>query len=176
MVPLQSTANFMLVSHLPDSILSWPLLQRAVPSPSSSHQALRSNFPHVGSLTHDFTTQTDLSGSPVFEPRRSPTLRWQNADDSIAQGPSTLTGRLPYPHTDTTDGKATAMTPEAWTVIGTGVVILIAIAASNRQIRTELSQMHAEIGQLRERMTKLEGLLEGLIEGLREAITGRKVS
>ena len=32
--------------------------------------------------------------------------------------------------------------------------------------------MHAEIGQLRERMAKLEGLLEGL----REAITGRKVS
>ena len=63
------------------------------------------------------------------------------------------------------------MTPEAWTVIGTGIVILIAIAASNRQIRTELSQVHTEIGQLRERMAKLEGLLEGL----REAITGRRV-
>ena len=65
-----------------------------------------------------------------------------------------------------------AMTPEAWTVIGTGVVILIAIAASHRQIRTELSQVHAGIGQLRERMAKLEGLLEGL----REAIAGRKVA
>ena len=64
------------------------------------------------------------------------------------------------------------MTPDAWTVIGTGVVILIAIAASNRQIRAELSQVHAEFGQLRERMAKLEGLLEGL----REAITGRKVT
>ena len=68
------------------------------------------------------------------------------------------------------------VTPEAWTVIGTGVVILIAIAASSRQLRSELrselSQVHAEIGQLRERMAKLEGLLEGL----REAITGRKVS
>ena len=64
------------------------------------------------------------------------------------------------------------MTPEAWTVIGAGVVILIAIAASNRQLRTELNQVHTEIGQLRERMAKLEGLLEGL----REAITGRKVA
>ena len=68
-----------------------------------------------------------------------------------------------------------AMTPEAWTVIGTGIVILIAIAASSRQLgaelRTELNQVHAGIGQLRERMAKLEGLLEGL----REAITGRKV-
>ena len=75
------------------------------------------------------------------------------------------------------------MTPEAWTVIGTGVVILIAIAASNRQLRGEINElrdqmtdrmngMQAEIGQLRERMAKLEGLLEGL----REAITGRKVA
>ena len=64
------------------------------------------------------------------------------------------------------------VTPEAWTVIGTGVVILVAIAASSRQIRTELKQVHTEIGQLRERMAKLEGLLEGL----REAITGRKVA
>ena len=64
------------------------------------------------------------------------------------------------------------MTPEAWTVLGTGVVILVAIAASHRQLRIEMNQVHAEIGQLRERMAKLEGLLEGL----REAITGRKVA
>ena len=75
------------------------------------------------------------------------------------------------------------MTPEAWTVIGTGVVILIAIAAISRQLRGEMNAlrdqmtdrmngMHAEIGRLRERMAKIEGLLEGL----REAITGRKVA
>ena len=71
------------------------------------------------------------------------------------------------------------MTPEAWTVIGTGVVILVAIAAFSRQLRGEISQLrdqmhgvHAEIGGLRERMAKLEGLLEGL----REAIAGRKVT
>ena len=73
------------------------------------------------------------------------------------------------------------MTPEAWTVVGTGVVILIAIATSHRHLRAEMNekmnglharmdQMQAEIGALRERMAKLEGLLEGL----REAITGRK--
>ena len=82
------------------------------------------------------------------------------------------------------------MTPEAWTVIGTGVVILIAIAASHRQLRSEMNALrgemyklheqlsdrvngiHAEIGRLRERMAKLEGLLEGL----REAISGRKAA
>ena len=86
------------------------------------------------------------------------------------------------------------MTPEAWTVIGTGVVVLIAIATSYRHLhgemkalhdefrgemkalrdefRGETNQIHAEVGGLRERMAKLEGLLESL----REAITGRKVA
>ena len=86
------------------------------------------------------------------------------------------------------------MTPEAWTVIGTGVVILIAIATSHRHLRAEMhekidglraemneklsglharmDQMQVEFGGLRERMAKLEGLLEGL----REAITGRKAA
>ena len=93
-------------------------------------------------------------------------------------------------HVRVTDGKAMTMTPEAWTVIGTGVVILIAIAAISRQLRGEMNVlrgemnalrdqmtdrmdgMQVEIGRLRERMAKLEGLLEGL----REAITGRKVA
>ncbi len=86
------------------------------------------------------------------------------------------------------------MTPEAWTVIGTGVVILIAIATSHRHLRAEMNEkldglraetnekmdgLHgrmdrllAEFGGLRERMAKLEGLLEGL----REAITERKAA
>ena len=75
------------------------------------------------------------------------------------------------------------MTPEAWTVIGTGVVVLIAIATSychlraemkaiRDEFRGEMNQVHTEVGGLRERMAKLEGLLEGL----REAITGRKAA
>ena len=101
------------------------------------------------------------------------------------------------------------MTPEAWTVIGTGVVVLIAIATSHRHLRDEFrremrafrdeirgemkagydelrgemkagreesrgetNQIRADVGGLRERMARLEGLLEGL----REAITGRKAA
>ena len=75
------------------------------------------------------------------------------------------------------------MTPEAWTVVGTGIVILIAIATSYRHLRAEMNQemdglhgrmdqIHAEVGGLRERMAKLQELLEGL----REAISGRKVA
>ncbi len=134
------------------------------------------------------------------------------------------------------------MTPEAWTAIGTGVVVLIAIATSHRHLRDEFrremrafrdeiraemkaghdelrgemkagrdesraemkagrdesraemkaghdelrgevragreefraetNQIHADVGGLRERMARLEGLLEGL----REPITGRKAA
>ena len=99
---------------------------------------------------------------------------------------------LPHHRADLVDGMIMVMTPEAWTVIGTGVVVLIAVATSHRHLRAEmkafrdeirgemnekmnglhgrLDQLQAEIGGLRERMAKLEGLLEGL----REAITGRK--
>jgi len=38
-----------------------------------------------------------------------------------------------------------AMTPEAWTVIGTGVVILIAIATSHRHLRAEMKIMRDEL-------------------------------
>ena len=60
------------------------------------------------------------------------------------------------------------MAPEAWTVVGTGVVVLIAIATAYRYLRGEMNQIHAEVGEPHERMAKREGLLEGL----REAITG----
>ena len=87
------------------------------------------------------------------------------------------------------------MTAEAWTAIGTGIVILIAIAASTRHLRREIRAMRADpredIRDLRERMGQLEAELrgsmsrleaemrermakvEGLLEGLREAISGR---
>ena len=97
------------------------------------------------------------------------------------------------------------ITPEARTVIGTGVVILIAIATSHRHLRAEMlekidglrAEMHERIDGLRvainetmnglhARMDRIQaefgGLrermakLEGLLEGLREAITGRKAA
>lgn len=108
------------------------------------------------------------------------------------------------------------MTPQAWILIGIGVAILVAIATSHRQTRTDvksfrdelradmktsldairadmkaehdalrtefkadisaldrkIGDVRDELGGLRERMAKLEGLLEGL----REAIAGRQVA
>ena len=104
------------------------------------------------------------------------------------------------------------MDATAWTVIGTGLVILGAVAASFRSLRVEMRAQRDEtrdlrkqlegqgeqlreridaqgedlrnridaqgkdlgeqIGQLRERMAHLEGLLEGL----REAITGKRAA
>ena len=93
------------------------------------------------------------------------------------------------------------MGPTEWTVISTGLVILIAIAGAFGSLRNELinqrkemtdshnalrqdynalrkemtegyNALRQEMGELRERMAKLEGLLEGL----REAISGRHVA
>lgn len=75
------------------------------------------------------------------------------------------------------------MTPDSWTIIGTGIVILIAIATSNHRLRAEMKDLRTEVKNLHERMTRLEtGLrermakVEGLLEGLREAVTSRKVA
>ena len=79
------------------------------------------------------------------------------------------------------------MTPDSWTIIGTGIVILIAIATSNyrlrNEIRSEIRDVRGEVKELRERMIRLETELrermakvEGLLEGLREAISGRHVA
>ena len=82
------------------------------------------------------------------------------------------------------------MTPDSWTIIGTGIVILIAIATSNHRLRSEIRDVRGEIRdvrdevkELRERMARLETELrermakvEGLLEGLREAISGRHVA
>ena len=75
------------------------------------------------------------------------------------------------------------MTPEAWTVVGTGIVILMAIATSNRQhrrdmnglrgeLRGEMKELRGDINGLRERMARLKGLLDGL----REALTGAELA
>lgn len=75
------------------------------------------------------------------------------------------------------------MDATAWTVVGIGVTILIAIGASfqslrkgNEKLRDRIEAQGKEtaeqLAQLRERMAKLEGLLEGL----REAITGKRAA
>ena len=86
------------------------------------------------------------------------------------------------------------MDATAWTVVGAAIAILVAIGTSFRSLRGEMRTLHAridaqgedlrkridaqghdlreQIGQLRERMAHLEGLLEGL----REAITGKRVA
>ena len=75
------------------------------------------------------------------------------------------------------------MTPDSWTIIGTGIVILIAIATSNHRLRSEIRDVRGEVKELREQMIRLETELrermakvEGLLEGLREAIAGRNVA
>ncbi len=54
-------------------------------------------------------------------------------------------------------------------VLAIGATLAGLILTSNRGLRQGINELRGEIGELRERMAHLEGLLEGL----REAITGQ---
>ena len=72
------------------------------------------------------------------------------------------------------------MSPEIWSVMTMGIVILIAIATSNRSLRQELGEridalseridvlserfdaLNERLADVRERLGRVEGLLEGL--------------
>ena len=51
---------------------------------------------------------------------------------------------------------------EVWSVITTGIVILIAIATSNRSLGQHIDRLAEQLGNVRERLGRVEGLLEGL--------------
>ena len=71
------------------------------------------------------------------------------------------------------------MTPEAWTVVGTGFTLAVLNIGLFAWLRGDLKDQGQRLarvengqGELRERMAKLEGLLEGL----REAVAGRRAA
>ena len=61
------------------------------------------------------------------------------------------------------------MSGEMIAILGVGVTLAGMILTSSRGLRQDISDLCGEVGELRERMAHLEGLLEGL----RESITGR---
>lgn len=62
------------------------------------------------------------------------------------------------------------MTTDSWTIIGTAIVILIAIAASNRSLRMEL---RADLRGLENRMNDADTKLHGRIDAFEAKLTGR---
>ena len=62
------------------------------------------------------------------------------------------------------------MTPELIAILAVGATILGVVINGQRAARNDVKDLRTEIGNLRERMARLEGLLEGL----REAISGRR--
>ena len=62
------------------------------------------------------------------------------------------------------------MSPELIAILAVGVALTGLIVNGQRSTRQDIGEFRREVGGLRERMAKLEGLLEGL----REAIAGRR--
>ena len=54
------------------------------------------------------------------------------------------------------------MSLEYWPVVATGVVILIAIAISNRALGGRIDALGERVIEVRERLARVEGLLEGV--------------
>ena len=65
------------------------------------------------------------------------------------------------------------MTPEAWSIIATGIVVLIAIATSNRSLRGEIGQLRAGMQKLNERISHVESSLTERISQLETSLTER---
>ncbi len=47
------------------------------------------------------------------------------------------------------------------TVIGTGIALAATIVPGMRELRRDIGGLHRDIGELRERMARLEGLFQG---------------
>ena len=79
------------------------------------------------------------------------------------------------------------VTAEAWTIIGTGIAILVAIAASNRSIRAEVQALGIGVDRLEARINEVEaklterinqlgvrlGRVEGSLDVIRDSMFGR---
>lgn len=64
------------------------------------------------------------------------------------------------------------MTPGMYTIVGVGIALAGLILAGNRRVDARFERLETSVGELRERMAHLEGLLEGL----REAITHNRAA
>ena len=57
------------------------------------------------------------------------------------------------------------MSPDTLTIViaivGTGLVLAVLILPSLRDLRRDIAGIHRDVGDLRERMARLEGLFEG---------------
>ena len=82
------------------------------------------------------------------------------------------------------------MTPDTWTIIGTGIAVVVVnvmlfawLRADLRDMRVRIDRLEVEfrerMAEVRERMAEVRermAKLEGLLEGLREAVAGRRAA
>ena len=65
------------------------------------------------------------------------------------------------------------MSAEAWTIIGTGIAILLAIANSNRSVRGEIKELRTEVLRLDKRINEVEARLTERINEVEARLTER---
>ena len=65
------------------------------------------------------------------------------------------------------------MTPEVWSIIATGIVVLIAIATSNRSLRGEIGQIRAGMEKLNECISQVEASLNERINQVEASLNER---
>ena len=58
------------------------------------------------------------------------------------------------------------MTPEMYTSVGVGIALAGLILAGNRRVDTRFERLEPSVGELRDRMARLGGLLEGPREAI----------
>ena len=65
------------------------------------------------------------------------------------------------------------MTAETWAIIGTAIVILLAIVTSNRGLRSEIRDLRIGTHRLENRMDELEAKLTAHINAVETKLTAR---
>ena len=61
------------------------------------------------------------------------------------------------------------MSPELIGIISTAIALAVFIRIGNRDLAARIGQVERGIGDLRERMARLEGVVEGFVAGRRES-------
>ena len=68
------------------------------------------------------------------------------------------------------------MTPEIWTIIGTGIALAALIVTLNLNVKADIKALDDRVRTLAEQLAKLEGKMDLLLQGLQIRIDPGKTT